>query len=287
MFAWSAQRPFAGVHPKPKHCLCIIIDEGGHWGQPGGEWISQDGLPSPWIAVSRQHSKGLGIGSQQWSSVGPRTSSIWQSVPSEPSSILDIVRWKISGTELIPNGSLLKQKRPNGVTKVVSNFDSSSRGICRNQLLASSLGKILLSPSLPRFSSTEGIWCISCWNALLRWVRSTQISTLPFCLRTGMIPAHHSVAEALFLSDFLPLESVNGGSFFDCTDKKEQNQGEVLCSIQSSAFPVRWRALEIWLGNLLAPSSPLQHLCQHVLWALVQHRLSCWVTNTSGYAPHI
>ena len=54
-----------------------------------------------------------------------------------------------------------------------------------------------------------------------------------------MIPAHHSVAEALFLSDFLPLESVNGGSFFDCTDKKEQHQGEVLCSIQSSAFTVR------------------------------------------------
>ena len=72
MFAWSAQRPFAGFHPKPKHCLCVIIDKGGHWGQPGGEWISQDGLPSPWIAVSRQHLKGLGIGSQQWSSVGPR-----------------------------------------------------------------------------------------------------------------------------------------------------------------------------------------------------------------------
>ena len=47
-----------------------------------------------------------------WSTLWLRTSSIWQSVPSESSSIWDIVRWKISGAELIPNGSLLKQKHP-------------------------------------------------------------------------------------------------------------------------------------------------------------------------------
>ena len=118
-----------------------------------------------------------------------RTSSIWQGVPSKPSSIWDIVRWKISEAELIPNGSLLKQKCPNGVTKVGGNFDLSSKGICQNPLLVSSLGKILLSPS----SFSEGIGCISSWTALLKWVRSTQIRTLPFGLRTGTIPAHHSV----------------------------------------------------------------------------------------------
>ena len=33
------------------------------------------------------------------------------------------------------NGSLLTQYRPNGVTKVVSSRDSSSRGICQNPLV--------------------------------------------------------------------------------------------------------------------------------------------------------
>ena len=60
MFAWSAQRPFAGFHPKPKHCLCVIIDKGGHWGQPGGEWISQDGLPSPMNRCIPATSEGTG-----------------------------------------------------------------------------------------------------------------------------------------------------------------------------------------------------------------------------------
>ena len=34
-------------------------------------------------------------------------------MPSRSSRILDKVRWKISGAELMPNNSLLKQYRPN------------------------------------------------------------------------------------------------------------------------------------------------------------------------------
>ena len=128
-----------------------------------------------------------------WSMPWTRISSIWQIVPSRSSRILDKVRWKISGAELMPNGSLLKQYRPNGVTKVVSSRDSSSRGICQNPLLASSLENILLFPSFARLSSTEGMGWTSRWTALLSSVRSTQIRTLPFGLRTGTIPAHHSV----------------------------------------------------------------------------------------------
>ena len=77
-----------------------------------------------------------------------RISSIWQIVPSRSWRILDKVCWKISGAELMPNGSLLKQYRPNCVTKVVSCRDSSSRGICQNPLLASSLENILLRKTL-------------------------------------------------------------------------------------------------------------------------------------------
>ena len=78
-----------------------------------------------------------------WSTPWMRTSSIWQSVPSEPSSTLDIVRWKISGTELLPNGSLLKQERPNSVTKVASNLDSSSKGIYQKPTVSVEFGEDL------------------------------------------------------------------------------------------------------------------------------------------------
>ena len=64
---------------------------------------------------------------------------------------------KISGLEVMPIGSLLKQYGPNGVTKVVSRRDFSSKGICQYPLLVSSLKNILLFPSFVRLSSTEGM----------------------------------------------------------------------------------------------------------------------------------
>ena len=50
---------------------------------------------------------------------------IWHITPSTSIRISDIVRWKISGAELMPKGRRLKQYRSKGVTNVVSSFDSS------------------------------------------------------------------------------------------------------------------------------------------------------------------
>ena len=93
---------------------------------------------------------------------------------SRSSRILDKARWKISAAELMPNGSLLKQYRPDGVTKVVSSRDSSSRVICQNPLLASSMENILLFPSFARLSSTEGI-------PLDGFVKLGQVDTFLLC----------------------------------------------------------------------------------------------------------
>ena len=48
-------------------------------------------------------------------------------------------------------------------------------------------------PSFAKLSSTDDIGCISRLTALFRWVRSTQILTLPFAFGTTTIPEHQSV----------------------------------------------------------------------------------------------
>lgn len=48
--------------------------------------------------------------------------------PSWFSNTFDMVFWKISGTDRIPNGSLLKQNLPKDATKVVRSLDATSRG---------------------------------------------------------------------------------------------------------------------------------------------------------------
>ena len=40
-------------------------------------------------------------------------------------------------------------------------------------------------------------------------------------IQLALLQARSLLAEALFLSDFLPLEAVDGGSFLDCRDRKE------------------------------------------------------------------
>src|SRR4029434_2502257 len=75
------------------------------------------------------------------------TSSIWHSTPSKPSSILDILRWKCSGADEIPKHKRLKQYRPNGVMNVVSNLESSERGICQNPEFASNFENTLAPSS--------------------------------------------------------------------------------------------------------------------------------------------
>ena len=78
-----------------------------------------------------------------WSLPKTRTSSIWHTKSSRPLRIADIHFWKCSGALEIPNGSLLKWKRPNGVMKVVRRHDDFSRGICQKPLLASGFEKTL------------------------------------------------------------------------------------------------------------------------------------------------
>ena len=54
----------------------------------------------------------------------------------------------------MPKGNLLKAYLPKGVIKVGSDLDSSDRGICQNQLLASNLLKTAAPVSCAKVSST-------------------------------------------------------------------------------------------------------------------------------------
>ena len=85
-----------------------------------------------------------------------KTSSMCTITRSRPASISVIRRWKCSGALLIPNCSLLNQNLPNGVINVVRSRQFSSRGICQNPQLESSLVNTVAPASLLRFSSTVG-----------------------------------------------------------------------------------------------------------------------------------
>ena len=67
-----------------------------------------------------------------------------------------IIRWYISGADVMPNGSHLKQKRPNGVMKVVNSWLSSASGTCQRPCLASSKENIWAPETFPKTSSTVG-----------------------------------------------------------------------------------------------------------------------------------
>ena len=109
--------------------------------------------------------------------------------------ISDIMRWKISGAQLMPNGRRLKQNRPKGVMKVVSSLESGLSGTCQNQLLQSSLVKILLCPNFARLSSTEDIGNTSLCTALFNCVRSTHIRAAPLGFGTTTMPEHRLVGS--------------------------------------------------------------------------------------------
>ena len=115
--------------------------------------------------------------------------------PSTSCRISDILRWKCSGAEVMPNGSRLKQNLPNGVMKVVSMADSLASGICQNPELASIFENTLALANCARACSTAGSGCRSRRTHLFNHVRSTQIRTLPSALGTTTMPAHHSVGS--------------------------------------------------------------------------------------------
>ena len=98
----------------------------------------------------------VSLASYSWISL-PKisTSSVWQSTPSRPLRMLLIRFWKCSGELDIPKGTLSQQYLPNGVMKVVSNFESLLSGICQNPLLASSLVKNRALVIWVRVSSTQ------------------------------------------------------------------------------------------------------------------------------------
>ena len=96
--------------------------------------------------------------------------------------------WKLSGADVIPNASRLKQNLPHGVINVVSLALSGCRGICQSPQDVSSLEKYRVPASLGAISSMVGSTSLEFFTALFSLLRSTQIFSLPllFCTNTVM-----------------------------------------------------------------------------------------------------
>ena len=105
----------------------------------------------------------------------------------------------------------MKQNLPMGVMNVVSDFDSSVRGICQNPDLAFNLENILLPDSFTKLSSTEDIGWGSCLTASFSCVRSAQILTKPLGLGTATIAEHQLVGSVT--GEITPLFSMSPISF--------------------------------------------------------------------------
>ena len=97
----------------------------------------------------------------------------------------------------MPNGRRLKQKRPNGVMKVVSFWLSSVSGTCQKPCLASSTEKTCAPEILPRTSSQVGMANRSLETALLSWRRSTHSRIFPFFFGAMTMGEHQSVGSLM------------------------------------------------------------------------------------------
>ena len=82
---------------------------------------------------------------------------MWQMMPSSPSCTEDIVRRQTSGAKHIPKGRQLKQYLSNGVTSMVSKWDSSASDTCQSPEFVSSFENSLLFLTFAMFLSTEAI----------------------------------------------------------------------------------------------------------------------------------
>ena len=87
--------------------------------------------------------------------------SMRQTVPSRPFRVSDILRWKCSGADDIPNGRRRKLWKPNGVMKVVRSAEAGDRGICQTPELASNVANTFALASCARVWSMAGSWCLS------------------------------------------------------------------------------------------------------------------------------
>ena len=130
-------------------------------------------------------------------------------IDSQPSLLYNksLIRyWKLSGADVIPNASRLKQNLPHGVINVVSLALSGCRGICQSPLDVSSLEKYRVPASLGAKSSKVGNTSLEFFTALFSLLRSTQIFSLPLLFCTKTMGAHHSVGSVTL--SIIPVSSI-------------------------------------------------------------------------------
>ena len=119
-------------------------------------------------------------------------------IDSQPSLLYNksLIRyWKLSGADVIPNASRLKQNLPHGVINVVSLALSGCRGICQSPLDVSSLEKYRVPASLGAISSKVGSTSLEFFTALFNHYFSV------------LTPWAHTIPSALWLFrlyQFLP-----------------------------------------------------------------------------------
>ena len=133
-----------------------------------------------------------------WSTPKTSISSIMHTTPSVPSRIRDILFWKCSGADEIPNGKRWKQYLPKGVMNVVNSDDSCDRGTCQKPEFASNFVNTSAFRSCASVSSTAGSMCLSRLIDAFSFVRSTQIRTFPLGFGTTTIGTHQSVGVSTF-----------------------------------------------------------------------------------------
>ena len=92
--------------------------------------------------------------------------------PLTPARMDDILRWKCSGADVMPNGRCLKQYRPNGVINVVRCEDSFANGICQNPEFTSNFVNTFAPVICANVWSTAGSKCFTA-NALI--IKLTQL----------------------------------------------------------------------------------------------------------------
>ena len=91
-------------------------------------------------------------------------------------------------------GQAIEAKAAKGVTKVVNNFESSSKGICQKLLLASNFVILCLNPACQALihRSHEMSFALHCF---VQWcqVYTDPYTPIRFGDRQGTMPEHHSV----------------------------------------------------------------------------------------------
>ena len=84
--------------------------------------------------------------------------------------VFHLRHWKCSGALVIPNGSLLRQKQPWGVMKVVKRRDPLANGTCQKPLLVSNLLNTFAAFNCDSVASTYfKHWIYFSHDTLIQW----------------------------------------------------------------------------------------------------------------------